>query len=110
VLPTGTSITFKELHGGFFFAFLNENVQLIAILNDCSPKVMQNTIDLNKYLTQVPHITEFTALLPDLTTILIAELYAPISNGLAAYADPCGGQYSSRSQKLSVYRWYSQTA
>jgi hypothetical protein len=53
---------------------------------------MQNTIDLNKYLIQVPHITELTALLPDLTTILIAELYAPITNGLVTYADPSGGQ------------------
>jgi hypothetical protein len=40
----------------------------------------------------VPHITELTALLPDLTTILIAELYAPISNGLVTYIDPSGGQ------------------
>jgi hypothetical protein len=53
---------------------------------------MQNTIDLNKYLIQVPHITELTALLPDLTTILIAELYASISNGPLTYADPSGGQ------------------
>jgi len=71
---------------------LNENVQLIAILIDCSPKVMQNTLDLIKYLIQLPQITELTALLPDLTTILIAELYAPISNGLITYADTSGGQ------------------
>jgi len=67
-------------------------LQLIAILIDSSPKVMQNTIDLNKYLIQVPPITVLIALLPDLTTILIAELYAPISNGLVTYADPSGGQ------------------
>jgi hypothetical protein len=35
-----------------------------------------------------------TALLPDLTTILIAELYAPISNGLVTYAGPSGGQFT----------------
>jgi hypothetical protein len=51
-----------------------------------------NTIGLNKYLIRVPHITELTALLPDLITILIAELYALISNGLVTYADPSGGQ------------------
>jgi len=71
---------------------LNPNIKLIAILIDSSPKVVQNTTDLNKYLIQVPQITELTALLPDLTTILIAELYAPISNGLITYADTSGGQ------------------
>jgi hypothetical protein len=71
---------------------LNQNIKLITILIDSAPKLMQNTIDLNKYLIQVPHITELThALLPDLTTILIAELCAPISNGLVTYADPSGG-------------------
>jgi len=53
---------------------------------------MQNTIDLNKYLIQVPTITVLIALLPDLTTILIAELYAPISNGFVTYVNPSGGQ------------------
>jgi hypothetical protein len=43
---------------------------------------MQSTIDLNKYLIQVPCITQLTTLLPELTTILVAKLYAPISHRL----------------------------
>jgi hypothetical protein len=92
-LPAGPSITFKERHCGLFvFAFLNQNINFITTLIDSTSKIMHDTIYLYKYLIQVPHITELTALLPDLTTILIAELYVSISNGLITYADTSGGQ------------------
>jgi hypothetical protein len=37
--------------------FLNQNVDFVTILIDCPPKIIQNTIDVDKYFIKTPSIT-----------------------------------------------------
>ena len=65
---------------------------IIAVLVNCPPKVMQNTIDLDKDFIEKPSVTELLSTFLDLVTISTSKLKAPIPDRFVANGDPSGGK------------------
>jgi hypothetical protein len=79
----GLLTTFRKTFCSIFvFAFLNQNINFIIILIDGPPKVMQNTVDLDKHFIKILGIAQLPSALPEMITIHLTEFITPISDGL----------------------------
>jgi hypothetical protein len=69
---------------------LHEAIEDVALLNHRSPEVMAFTVDGQTYFISVPFVTRFRAPPPELIGIRLAELLAPLADGLIGHDDATG--------------------
>jgi hypothetical protein len=59
---------------------LDENIDYNTVLIDCPPKIMRDAVDLEKYLVQVPFVSNERTPSSQSSSELAAELIAPASD------------------------------
>jgi hypothetical protein len=83
--PTGAQKLAKESHGRKPITLgLDENIDYNAVLIDCSPEVMRDAVDLEKYFVQVPSVSDARTPSSQTSGELPAELVAPAPDRFVA--------------------------
>ncbi len=59
---------------------LYKDIQYITILIDCTPKIMQFALNLDKHLIKEPRITECSLSMPNIIGVSLTELQTPLAN------------------------------
>ena len=93
----------KESHRGAPIpSRLDQDLEHVAVLVDCSPQVLLATVEGDEYLIEIPRVSEAPAPLPEPSRIHAAERTTPPSNRLIGDCDAPLGQEVLNISKTEV--------
>ena len=81
------NLTKEALSGSLVSVACDQDIEDVAILVHCSPKIMTFAADRDEHLVHVPDVSEATLSPPQRAGIRWSKLAAPGSNGFVGYGD-----------------------
>src|SRR5205823_4409664 len=111
VLQSFEKLAEKSLRRFLVASALHEDVESIAVLVHCPPKILRFPVDLQVHFIQVPCVSTTRTATTQFIGRRLPKFQTPLSHGFRGDDDPALGVVrSSTSRKLSEKRKYSQTA
>jgi len=77
----------KAFSGSRVAAACDQDIENIAVLIHCSPKIMALTTDGDEHFVHVPDVTESALSSPQIAGVFGSKLSTPGSNGFVGYLD-----------------------